>query len=316
MNKKISFIIPCYGSEKTIEIVIKEIEEKVSKSDKYDYEVIAVNDQSPDNVWNVLKEIAKNNEKVKIVNLAKNMNRPGALMAGMSKATGDYIVLMDDDGQCPMESLWQLIKPLEEGHDVSIAKYPSYKQSKFKSFGTIVNRKMTEIVIEKPKDLSFTNFSAMKRYIVEEILKYKNPYPYMTGLLLRTTSDIVNVEMEERERISGNTNFTLRKMLNLWINGFTAFSVKPLRIATIIGFITAAIGFLYGVYVIIYKLVVHTSVAQGYSSLMAVLLFIGGIIMIMLGIIGEYIGRIYISINNSPQYVIKETMNINKNEKI
>ena len=315
-NKKLSFIIPCYGSEKTVGIVIKEIDEIVSKNDKYDYEVIAVNDHSPDNVWEVLKEIAKNNSKVKLINLAKNMNRQGALMAGMSKTTGDYIILMDDDGQCPMESLWKLIKPLEEGHDVSIAKYPTYKQSAFKSFGTVVNRKMTEIIMEKPKDLSFTNFSAMKRYIVEEITKYKNPYPYMTGLLLRTTSDIVNVEMEERERITGSTNFTLKKMLNLWINGFTAFSVKPLRISTVIGFITAAIGFLYGLYIIIHKLVIHTAVAQGYSSIMAVMLFIGGIIMMMLGMIGEYIGRIYISINNSPQYVIKETVNIeNKGER-
>ena len=313
--KKISFIIPCYGSEKTVGIVIEEIEKKLKeKEEKYDYEIIAVNDQSPDNVWNVLKEIAKNNKKIKLINLAKNMNRPGALMAGMSKVTGDYIVLMDDDGQCPMDNLWDLIKPLEEGHDVSIAKYPQYKQSIFKSFGTIVNRKMTEIVIGKPKDLSFTNFSAMKRYIVEEIKQYKNPYPYMTGLLLRTTSDIVNVKMEERERISGSTNFTLRKMLNLWINGFTAFSVKPLRISTVIGIITALVGFIYGIYIILHKLFVHSAVLQGYSSTMAIILFIGGIIMMMLGIIGEYIGRIYISINNSPQYVIKEMINMEKGE--
>lgn len=313
-NKKISFIIPCYGSEKTVGIVIDEIDKKVSERKEYSYEIIAVNDRSPDNVWNVLKDIAKTNSKVKLINLAKNMNRPGALMAGMSKAEGDYIVLMDDDGQCPMENLWDLLKPLEEGHDVSIAKYPQYKQSIFKSFGTVVNRKMTEVVIGKPKNLSFTNFSAMKRYIVEEIIKYKNPYPYMTGLLLRTTSDIVNVEMEERERIEGSTNFTLRKMLNLWINGFTAFSVKPLRISTVIGFVTAVIGFVYGLYIIIHKLFVHTVVVPGYSSTMAVMLFIGGIIMMMLGIIGEYIGRIYISINNSPQYVIKEMVNMDKGE--
>ena len=314
-NKKISFVIPCYGSEKTVGIVIDEIDKKISERKEYDYEVIAVNDQSPDNVWNVLKDVAKKNSKVKLINLAKNMNRPGALMAGMSRVTGDYIILMDDDGQCPMDNLWELIKPLEDGHDVSIAKYPSYKQSIFKSFGTVVNRKMTEIVIGKPKNLSFTNFLAMKKYIVDEIIKYKNPYPYMTGLLLRTTSDIVNVKMEERKRISGNTNFTMKKMLNLWINGFTAFSVKPLRISTIIGLVTALIGFIYGIYIIIHKLFLHLSVVQGYSSTMAVLLFIGGIIMMMLGIIGEYIGRIYISINNSPQYVIKETVNFQEGVK-
>ena len=311
--KKISFLIPCYGSEKTVGIVIDEIDKKVAeRKDEYQYEVIAINDHSTDNVWNVLLKIANKNPNVKLVNLAKNMNRPGALMAGMSKVSGEIIVLMDDDGQCPMEHLWDLLKPIEEGHDVSIAKYPKYKQSLFKSFGTVVNRKMTEIIMDKPKGLSFTNFSAMKRYIVDEIIKYKNPYPYMTGLLLRTTSDIVNVEMEERERITGSTNFILKKMFNLWINGFTAFSIKPLRISTIIGCVTAMIGFIYGIYIIIHKLVVHTTIVQGYSSTMAVLLFIGGMIMMMIGMIGEYVGRIYISINNSPQYVIKETVNFDK----
>ena len=314
INKKISFIIPCYGSENTIKQVINEIEEVVKKKEKYDYEIVAVNDCSPDNVWEVLKAIAESNKKVKIINLAKNRNRPGALFAGMTNCTGDYVVLMDDDGQCPMNNLWDLLKPVEEGHDVSIAKYPTYKQKKFKSLGTIINRKMTEIIMDKPKGLSFTNFSVLKRYIVDEILKYKNPYPYMTGLLLRTTQDIVNVEMEERNRISGSTNFTFKKMLNLWINGFTAFSIKPLRISTVTGFITAAIGFLYGVYIIIHKIFIHSEIVPGYSSLMAVMLFLGGMIMIMLGMIGEYLGRIYISINNSPQFVIKETKNINREE--
>ncbi len=310
--KKISFIIPCYGSEETIEIVINEIRNVITKKkENYDYEVIAVNDNSPDNVWNVLKKIAQNNHKVKIISLAKNMNRPSALMAGMSHATGDYIILMDDDGQCPMEKLWDLIKPLEDGHDVSIAKYPKYKQSLFKSFGTIVNRKMTEIIMEKPKDLNFTNFTAVKRYIVDEIIKYKNPYPYMTGLLLRTTSDIVNIEMEERERISGNTNFTFKKMLKLWLNGFTAFSIKPLRISSFIGFLCSVFGFVFGIITIIRKLMI-SNISVGWSSIISVLLFVGGIIMLMLGIIGEYIGRIYISINNSPQYVIKEKYNIDE----
>lgn len=316
-KKMISFVIPCYGSEATIESVVKEIINKVNEKSTYDYEIIAVNDCSPDNVWNVIKKMSLDNKKIKGVNFAKNMNRPGAVMAGLSIVDGDYIVIMDDDGQCPMENLWELIKPLEDGHDVSMAKYSEYKQNTFKSIGTFINRKMTEIIIGKPKDLSFTNFTAMQRFIVDEIIKYKNPYPYLTGLLLRTTQDLVNVPMEERERLNGNTTFTFKKMLNLWINGFTAFSVKPLRISTFLGFITAFVGFLYGLFIIIYKIFVHSNVLPGYSSLMAVLLFIGGIIMMMLGLVGEYIGRIYISINNSPQYVIKETINIDKgkNEK-
>ncbi len=308
--KKISFVIPCYGSEKTIRIVTDEIDKLLAENEKYDYEIIAVNDKSPDNVWQVLNEISNKNPRLKLINLAKNMNRPGAVMAGLSVVSGEYIVIMDDDGQCPIDNLWKLISELEKGHDVAMAKYTEYKQSIFKSFGTLVNRKMTEIIIEKPKDLNFTNFMAIKRYVIEEIKKYKNPYPYLTGLLLRTTSDIVNVEMEERKRIAGNTNFTLRKMIHLWLNGFTAFSVKPLRLSAIIGFLIALFGFIYGIYIVIYKVFINPEIVQGYSSLMSAFLFVSGIIMIMLGIIGEYIGRIYISINNSPQFVIKETKNI------
>lgn len=132
--------------------------------------------------------------------------------------------------------------------------------------------------------------------------------------MLRTTSKIYNVEMEERERAAGVGHYTFIKSLKLWLNGFTAFSVKPLRISTVLGAICALIGFVFGTVTIINKLI-HPEMQAGYSSTMAVLLFIGGMIMMMLGMIGEYIGRIYICINNSPQYVIRETVNIDKEEK-
>lgn len=312
--KKISFVIPCYGSEKTIENVIDEIINVVSQKSEYDYEVIAVNDCSPDNVYLKLISIASNNKRVKLINLAKNMNRPGAVMAGLKYATGDYVVVMDDDGQCPMDRLWELVEPLNNGFDVSMADYPERKQSLFKDFGTIVNKKMTEWIIERPKDLQFTNFMVLKSYIVNEIIKYDNPYPYMTGLILRTTSSITNVKMEERERFAGATTFTFRKMLKLWLNGLTAFSIKPLRVSSLIGVICAIIGFTFGVFTVVRKLVV-TNISAGWSSTVSLILFIGGLIMMMLGMIGEYLGRIYISINKSPQYVVKETVNIDENEK-
>lgn len=309
----ISFVLPCYGSEKTIEFVADEIITTIAEKTKYDYEIIGVDDCSPDNVWWVLLGLAETNLKIKLIELAKNMNRPGAVMAGLSKATGDYIVVMDDDGQCPMNRLWDLIEPLENGSDVTIADYPERKQSFFKHFGTFVNKKMTEYILDRPKDLQFTNFMAMRRYVVEEITKYQNPYPYMTGLILRTTRNIVSIPMEERERYCGRSNFTFSKMLSLWMNGLTAFSIKPLRIASVLGMLCAAFGFIYGVYIIVAKVVNH-SISAGYSSLMAALLLIGGLVMLMLGMIGEYIGRIYISMNRSPQYVIRKTVNIDNKD--
>lgn len=164
---------------------------------------------------------------------------------------------------------------------------------------------MSIALLGKPKELQTSNFFIVKRYVIDEIRNYKNPYPYMEGLILRSTRRIVNVEMEERDRLEGTGNFTFIRSLSLWINGFTAFSVKPLRIATLIGFATAVIGFVSGITIIIRKLCVP-DMLMGYSSIMSAILFIGGIIMLILGLIGEYIGRTYICINNSPQYVIRE----------
>lgn len=230
-------------------------------------------------------------------------------MAAFSHVNGDIIVELDDDGQCPMEKLWDLIDPLYHGYDVALARYPVKKQSAFKNFGSRVNRTMTEWALEKPKDLIFTNFGAIKRYIIDEIVRYKNPYPYLTGLLLRSTSRIVNVPMEEHNRLEGKTGFSFGKMVSLWMNGLTAFSVKPLRIASFTGVLCAIGGFLLGLYFIINR-IIHPSMTAGYSSLIATIFFIGGLLMLMLGLVGEYIGRIYISINSSPQYVIRETINI------
>ena len=303
--KLLSFVIPCYGSENTIESVCDEIASKVREDSNYDYEIIAVNDCSPDGVLAVLHHLRERNSKIKIVNLARNMNRPGAVMAGLNCVGGDIAIVMDDDGQCPMDRLWDLLAPLENGFDVSMAKYPERKQSWFKDFGTWVNKKMTEAVLKRPKNLEFTNFMAIKRYIVNELIQYHNPYPYMTGLLLRTTKYITNVDMEERERFSGGTTFTFAKMLSLWINGLTAFSVLPLRIATFLGFSVSIIGFLFGVVFLVRKLI-RPDIPAGYSSIIISIFILSGLVMLMLGVLGEYIGRIYICLNKSPQYVIRD----------
>ena len=293
-------------------MVLDEIVDSCNKKG-WDYEIIPVNDDSPDNVWKVLKTYATDNNRIKPIALAKNMNRTPAIMAGLSKVNGEIIVTMDDDGQCPVDKLEMLISPLEDSADVSIAKYPKKKQSRFKNFGSKLNAIMSQILIGKPSNLQISNFIAIKRFVVDEIIKYNNPYPYFSGLLLRTTSRIVNVQMEERNRLEGNSTYTMRKLISVWLNGFTAFSVKPLRIASVCGFICSTVGFFFGLFIIIRKFI-NPSILAGYSSIVAILLLMGGIIMIMLGLIGEYIGRIYICLNSSPQYVIKETLNLDDND--
>lgn len=304
-------MIPCYGSELTIKQVIDEIHTVMCPQTDYCYEIIAVNDFSPDNVYSVLKSLTDIDTHLTIIDLSKNMGKCNAVLAGYSFVTGDYVVNIDDDGQCPLDKLWDLVKQLDNGYDVSIAKYTVKKQSAFKNFGSKVNEFMSQILIGKPKGIKFTNFSVVRRYVVEEIIKYNHPFAYLEGLILRVTRNIANVEMEERERFAGEGNFNFQKSLSLWLNGFTAFSVKPLRISTILGFAIAVFGFIFGLTIVIQKLT-NPSIVLGYSSLMAVILFLGGSIMVMLGLIGEYIGRIYICINNSPQYVIKEIIHHEK----
>lgn len=312
---RLSFVIPCYCSERTIEHVINEIISVVSQRCGYDYEIICVNDASPDNVLAVLKNISENNTCIKVINLAKNFGKHSAVMAGYSFVTGEYVVGLDDDGQCPMNRLWDLVDPIVDNKaDMTMADYPRKKQSAFKNFGSYINSLMSMALINKPKNLHFSNFNVKKRFIIDEILKYQNPYPYLEGLILRTTNNILPIPMEERDRYAGKGNFTFFKSLALWINCFTAFSVKPLRMATFIGLFCSIMGFIAGVFVIIRKLI-KPQIAMGYSSTMALLLFIGGMLMLMLGMIGEYIGRIYISINNSPQYVIRNTINTNEEKK-
>ncbi len=306
--KKVSFVIPCYRSEKTLEHVVEEIKNKMKELTEYSYEIILVNDCSPDGTHEVIRKLCESNAEVKGLHFARNFGQHSALMAGLRESRGDYVVCLDDDGQTPANEVDKLLHKLEEGYDAVYAKYDHKQHSLFRNLGSKVNERMLRIMLDKPKDLYVSSYFAVRRFVVNDMIRYENSYPYVIGLVLRTTQKITNVTVTHREREVGNSGYTMKKLLNLWFNGFTAFSVKPLRIATIIGSMSAVAGFAYGIYTIVKKLV-NPNVPLGFSSTMAAIVFFGGMIMIMLGMIGEYIGRIYISMNNSPQYVIREKLN-------
>ncbi len=301
----VSFVIPCYRSELTLSKVIDEIKATMEGLKKYEYEVILVNDCSPDGTWETIKKLVTENANITGINFAKNFGQHSGLMAGMREAKGNYVVCLDDDGQTPADEVNKLLDKLDEGFDAVYASYAHKKHSAFRNFGTFMNEKMAEKLLGKPKELFVSSYFAVKRFVVDDMIKYENSYPYVIGLVLRATRNITNVEVNHRSREVGTSGYTFSKLMGLWINGFTAFSVKPLRVATGIGAICSALGFLYGIYTIIKKFVVP-DVPLGYSALMTAVMFIGGMMMLMLGLIGEYIGRIYICMNNSPQYVIKE----------
>lgn len=309
--KKISFVIPCYRSENTIAHVTKEIQETVENRNSlangefFDYEIILVNDCSPDNVWEIIKELSKQNPKIKGICLAKNFGQHSALMAGYGSVTGDYIISLDDDGQTPANESFKLVDKLEEGFDVVYGFYDHSVQHPFRRLGSWVNKKMAENIIGQPKTLRTTSFFIMKKFITDEIVRYPHPFAYISGLIFRATKNISNIAVNHRKRLIGKSGYTIAGLISLWVNGFTAFSVKPLRAATFIGCFCAILGFVAGLFVI-YKKMMYPEVPVGYTSILATMLFIGGMIMLLLGLIGEYVGRIYISINQSPQYVIRE----------
>lgn len=308
--KRLSFVIPCYRSEYTIENVVQEIIETVSKNTEYEYEIILINDNSPDNVLNKIANLCNRNNNIKAIDLTSNFGQHSALMAGYSFCTGDIVISLDDDGQTPIDEVFTLIGKLDEGYDVIYGSYDNKKHNFFRNLGSTINDIMSEYLINKPKKLKVSSYFVARKFIIDEVIRYNNSYPYILGLILRTTRNIGNINVMHRDRIHGTSGYSFRKLMSLWLNGFTAFSVKPLRVATVLGFVFALIGFVFGGYTIVNKLL-HPQTPAGYSSIMSALLFIGGMIMLMLGLVGEYIGRIYISINNSPQYVIRETININ-----
>lgn len=311
--KKVSFVIPCYRSESTLPHVIAEIEEKMDAIKRYQYDIFLVNDCSPDGTFQVIRRLCQEHENIRGIDFSRNFGQHAALMAGLRHSDGDYVVCLDDDGQTPANEVDKLLEKLEEGYDAVYARYDHKQHSAFRNMGSRLNELMTRMMLQKPAELYISSYFGVRRFVVEDMARYENSYPYVIGLVLRATRNITNVSVTHREREVGTSGYTLKKLIGLWFNGFTAFSVKPLRITTAVGGASAVVGFLYGIYTIV-KRFLNPAVPMGFSSLMSALVFFGGMIMLMLGLIGEYIGRIYISLNNSPQYVIREKINMESQE--
>ena len=307
--KKISVVIPCYRSSETLPGVVAEIEETMQKLPDYRHEIVLINDCSPDDTFETIRRLCRENKRITGINLARNFGQHAALMAGFHHVSGDIVICLDDDGQTPACEADRLIRAIEEGADVAYARYAHKHHSGFRNFGSRVNELMTRVMLGKPKDLYVSSYFAARKFVVEEMLHYENSYPYVIGLVLRTTKNIVNVDVNHRDRQAGESGYTMKKLLALWFNGFTAFSVKPLRIATAAGVVCAVCGFLYGIYTIIKKIFIQPpGLVTGFSALMSVIVFMGGMLMLMLGLVGEYMGRVYISMNSSPQFVIREVV--------
>lgn len=305
----ISFVIPCYKSENTIAGVVKTIQDTVATREEFDAEIILVNDCSPDGTFRVITELTEKYDNVVGVDIAKNSGQACAIMAGLKQTKGDFVATCDDDGQTPIETVFQFYEEMQEGgYDVVCAQYGDRgKRSLFRRLGSWANDSMIKFCLDKPDDINTSVYFFAKRFIVDEMIRYENAYPHIGGLLLRTTHNIGNVDLTQKNRAAGSSGYTLKKLLSLWVNGLTTFSIKPLRAAVVFGGIMAFIGFVAIIVLVIGKFA-NADMALGWTSIIATNILVGGIILIVLGVIGEYIGRIYLCLNQMPQYVVREVI--------
>ena len=307
--KKVSAVIGLYNSEKTIGDVIKELKEAFNESDKYELEMVLVDDHSPDNVYELVKGYAKEDKSIKVIHLAKNSGQTNAVIEGYRHATGEYIIEMDDDLQMPAREAVRMVEHLEENDfDVVFAKYAEQKESFGRRLGSKINNKMTQIMLKKPKHIRVNSFYVMRKFVKDEMIKYSNHYPYLYGMIFGITKNVDNLEVEHRERAYGKSNYTFKKLVGLWTNGFLNFSVEPLRIATKLGTIIASISFVIAIVLIVQRILYPTK-SMGWSSLMVTIIFFSGVQLLGMGVLGEYLGRQYISDSGMSRVSVKEKIN-------
>jgi len=305
LSEQITIIIPCYNSEKTLPYVIEDIRSTMGDRDP---QIILVNDCSSDHVWSVIEALCAEDPRIVGLSLSRNFGQQSARMAALPYVTGDYVVFMDDDGQHKAVDAMRMLDKLKEGYDIVYAYFRKKRKSSFRMLGSYINRKMTDWLMKTPKGVHTSSFFVTRRYVVDHLKDYTNPTPYTFGYFLQITRNVTDLEAEHHDRLSGQSGYSLKKLLRLWMDGFTGFSVVPLRLSSVLGVLLAVIGIITGIVIIIRKLV-DPGIAAGYTSTIAVLLFCSGMILLMLGMLGEYIGRIFMNLNHLPQYVVKEKRN-------
>ncbi len=301
---KISIVIPVYNSETTIESLVEKL---VDKLVNYNLEIILVNDSSKDNSEKSCINLYNRYEKiVKYYSLAKNVGEHNAVMAGLNQTTGDYAIIMDDDFQNPVSEVIKLIEfSLSNNFDVIYTFYDKKKHSFFRNLGSRFNDRAANLMLKKPKNLYLSSFKSISKFTISEIIKYDLPFPYIDGLILRTTDSIGKIKVKHSERKQGKSQYTVGKLISLWLNMFTNFSILPLRIATFIGFLFSILAFILGMAGVVMKFLEPT-VPMGYASLIVSVSLFSGILLIAIGMVGEYVGRIFLSLNKQPQYSIRK----------
>lgn len=304
----LSLVIPVYGSEPVLPELLRRLQSMFDQQARPsgDYELILVCDCSPDRSWAVIRGLAQQYPWVRGILLRMNAGQHNALMAGFSHARGRVIVTMDDDLQHAPEDIPLLLAELAQGRDVVYARFKSRKHAGWKVAGSRLNDLVAGYLMNKPKGLYLSPFRAMTADIRDDILRYQGPYVYVDGLILSVTRNIGTVDVDHHERYAGDSGYSLRKSISLWLKMATNFSIVPLRITSFVGLCFAGVGFVLALMLIIQKLTLDR-MPIGWSSLIVTVLIVGGVQLLALGMLGEYLGRVLLILNSRPQYVVGET---------
>lgn len=280
--------------------------QEMDRLDRREYEFVLVDDCSPDDgeTMVALMGLVRDYACVKVVELAKNAGQHNAVMAGLNEGSGDVFIAMDDDMQTHPSQLGKLLDEFDKGYDIVYGYYEHKEHSKFRNFGSYVNYMTVRILLKKPKDLKTSSFWVIRKFVRDYAVEYKSAYTHLQGLFLRTTRNISSVPIQHFKREVGTSNYTLKKLIKLWSN-ILGFSIVPLQMATYTGFFFSLIGILAAIGVIILKFV-RPATYIGWPSMMATICFFSGLNLMFMGIIGEYVGRIFLGMSKNPQYVVRQ----------
>jgi undecaprenyl-phosphate 4-deoxy-4-formamido-L-arabinose transferase len=300
----LSLVIPVYNGGATIRWLVDQIHEVFRD---IEIEVVLVNDGSTDYSEGACALLVeKYPGTVCYTHLARNFGEHNAVLAGLRQATGRYVAVLDDDGQNPPHEVLRMLDHAQQ-HDLDVV-YGRYQQRKHswpRRLGSWFNDRVANFVLDKPRGIYLSSFKVMSRLVVDEVVKYGGPFPYIDGLLLRSTRNVDEIAVVHCPRRAGRSGYTLSKLLGLWLNMFLGFSVAPLRLALAVGATASALSLLMLVAIVVDKICINPEVTVGIPSVLTCIALFAGVQLMMLGMLGEYVGRVFLQQNGVPQYVVR-----------
>jgi glycosyltransferase involved in cell wall biosynthesis len=301
----LSIVIPVYNGAKSIAELVHALE---TLDIEGGHEIVLVNDGSPDDSLAVCRcLLGEARVPITLVNLARNFGEHNAIMTGLRHTRGAYVITMDDDLQNPPSEVMRLLEHARaSGKDVVYTRYSVKHHAYWRNLGSRFANWVADVLMEKPKGLYLSSFRCMSAFLVEQVTRYEGPFPYVDGLIMQATQAIDTIEVEHLPRAAGRSNYTLKRLVRLWLNIFVNFSVMPLHLSTIAGFALSLIGLVGVISVVLEALFFEPP--QGWASLMAATLLLSGVQLLILGILGEYMGRLFLTANGKPQTVVREVV--------